>query len=232
MTQSLDVLISRGTLRAAINTGNKALVQKVEGRLEGISPALAQALADELGVPLEPVVYDSAGKVVADAAADRWDVAFLAVDPERSDVVSFTEPYKLIEVTYAVRSGSPVMTAGDLDKPGSTILVSKGSAYDLRLTELLQHASLLRATSPVESMEWFFGGQADAVAGVRESLGAFFAGRNGFRILPDAIVSVGQAMAVPARHRAVIEGLDDFLKRAMSSGKLSDGVGAGDGSKA
>lgn len=220
MTSGLQAVAERGRLRAAINTGNRALVQQVDGRLEGVSPALAEALARELGVPLELAVYDSAGKVVADAGAGRWDIAFLAVDPERADKVAFTKPYVLIETTYAVREGSPIKAVEELDRPGLTILVSKGAAYDLRLTAMLQNASLLRASSPVDSMERFSNGEADAVAGIRQSLAGFFDGRDGFRILPGAVISVAQAMAVPAKHAALITELEDFLERAKSSGTV------------
>ena len=45
-----------GVLRATVNTGNRALVQPVEGGFAGISPALGRRLAEEIGAELEQVV--------------------------------------------------------------------------------------------------------------------------------------------------------------------------------
>ena len=65
MKPDVDVVKSlapTGKLRAAINLGNGVLAQRgADGRLGGVSFALATELARRLGVPLEPVVYDAAG---------------------------------------------------------------------------------------------------------------------------------------------------------------------------
>ena len=53
---TLADLVHNGILRAAINTGNRALVQVDGDRLTGVSPALARRLAEKLGAKLEPVV--------------------------------------------------------------------------------------------------------------------------------------------------------------------------------
>ena len=50
----LAELAPGGVLRAAINFGNPVLAQKgQDGAPQGVSVALAKALAEELGVPLE-----------------------------------------------------------------------------------------------------------------------------------------------------------------------------------
>ena len=221
MTAALASLAAEaGRLRAAINTGNRALVQADGERLSGISPALAARLAAALGLALKPVVYDGAGKVVAAAGSGTWDVAFLAVDPARADRVAFTRPYVFIDTTYAVRAGAPDAACADLDRPGAVLLVGNASAYDLHLSKTLRHARLLRADNPAASIRRFLAGEGDAVAGVRETLEAELAGRPEIRILPDAIVSVGQAMAVPAARAALVPALDAFLDAAHAEGML------------
>jgi polar amino acid transport system substrate-binding protein len=55
MQDELALIAQNGILRVAINTGNRALVQNDGGELAGVSPALAQRLADRLGVTFEPV---------------------------------------------------------------------------------------------------------------------------------------------------------------------------------
>ncbi len=54
-----------GTLRASINMGNPILAGRgADGQPAGVSIDLARALAAQLGVPLELVIFDAAGKSV------------------------------------------------------------------------------------------------------------------------------------------------------------------------
>lgn len=218
MSDALKELAKNGTLRVAINTGNRALVQQSGAALEGISPALARRLAAELGAQLETIVYDGAGKVFADAGADIWDVAFLAIDPVRAEKIAYTRPYITIEATFAVREGSDMRDVHDVDRAGHSILTSIGSAYDLHLTKTLQHARLERLGTPPESFEAFRAGNWDAVAGVRASLERAFGDDSGIRILPGVLTKVEQAMVLPGPDHPAIAALDDFVKRALDDG--------------
>ena len=61
----LKDLAPTGKLRAAINLGNGVLAQTdaATGKPKGITPDLAMELGRRLGVPVELVVYQAAGKV-------------------------------------------------------------------------------------------------------------------------------------------------------------------------
>lgn len=218
METGLKELAENGVLRAAINTGNRALVQVVDGKLGGVSPALAERLAAEIGARLEPVMYSGAGKVFADADADTWDVGFLAVDAKRAEKIAFTAPYVTIEATYAVRVGASIEDVSAVDRTGTRVLTATGSAYDMYLTNALEHAILERSGTPPESFAEFRDGRCDAVAGVRASLEGFFGGDPNVRILPGVLTSVRQAMVLPRRGDARIAALNDFVARAMEDG--------------
>lgn len=218
---ALASLARDGVLRAAINTGNRALVQQTGDRLAGISPALAERLSVAIGARLEPVVYAGAGAVFEDAVQDVWDVAFLAVDPKRAEKVSFTRPYVTIEASFAVRAQGPIQALSDADQEGVRLLTSKGSAYDLHLTKTLKRAHLDRHGTPPESFEAFREGSWDAVAGVRASLEAAFSDDPGIRILPEALTKVQQAMVLPGARNPMIEALDSFVAEAMDEGFVS-----------
>lgn len=87
-----DITPSR--LRFAINLGNAVLAHPGErGVPTGITPELSHRLAKRWGVAAEFVTYPAAGKVVADAGGERWDIAFLAIDPAREATLRFTSPY-------------------------------------------------------------------------------------------------------------------------------------------
>ncbi|MEP1199257.1 transporter substrate-binding domain-containing protein [Tateyamaria sp.] len=218
MTNDLTGLARDGVLRVAINTGNRALVQQDGAQLRGISPALARRLADEIGVRLEHVVYEGAGKVFADAERGVWDVGFLAIDPTRAEKIAFTRPYIVIEATYAVRADAPFQQIEDVDRAGVQVLTAKGSAYDMYLTDTLKQATLERFGTPPDSFAAFRGGRCDAVAGVRQSLEGFFEGDTNVRLLPGALTSVRQAMVLPRRDDPRLAALDAFVERAIDSG--------------
>jgi len=61
----LKALAPQGTLRAAINLGNPVLPQRGEanGGPRGISVDLARELGRRLGLPVELVSYEAAGRV-------------------------------------------------------------------------------------------------------------------------------------------------------------------------
>src|SRR5690606_21503285 len=147
----LEVLAPGGRLRAAINVGNPILARldPATGQAAGVSVDLAHRLAAQLGADLELVVYDAAGKSVEGVAQDEADFGFFAVDPKRGETIAFTAPYVLIEGAYLVREDSPVRDNDAVDQAAHTVVVGKGSAYDLFLTRELRHATILRApTSP------------------------------------------------------------------------------------
>src|SRR5262245_60421198 len=69
-----------GKLRAAINVGNPVLVQiDAAGAPTGVTIDLAGALADRLGIELEIIAIDSAGKSFEAVKSARCDIGFLAI---------------------------------------------------------------------------------------------------------------------------------------------------------
>ena len=132
-----------GRLRAAINQGNSVLAQKgPNGEALGITVDLARELGKRLGVPVELVIFDGAGKAFDALKGGSLDIGFLAIEPVRAAEVDFTAPYVLIEGTYMVPKDSALKTIEDVDRAGVRIGVNKGSAYDLYLTRTLKHATL------------------------------------------------------------------------------------------
>ncbi len=165
-----DITPSR--LRFAINLGNAVLAHLAKGRADRHYPELSHRLAKRWGVAAEFVTYPAAGKVVADAGGERWDIAFLAIDPAREATLRFTSPYITIRGTALVRAGSPCQSVADMDRPATTINVGQNAAYDLWLTRHLQHASLNRLPSSQEAIDAFLAGEGDMVAGIRQPLEA------------------------------------------------------------
>lgn len=209
-----------GRLRAAINFGNPVLAfpDPETGAPTGISVDLATLLAERLGLELEMVVFDAAGKVFAALADNVWDVAFLAIDPVRAAEISFTPPYVIIEGTYLVKSNSPFHAVQDLDQSGVRIAVGKGAAYDLFLTRNLEHASLERAETSAGAVDLFLNANLDAAAGVRQPLEAVARMSDTLRIVSGRFTEIRQAMGVPIGREAAAEYLVSFIEEAKASG--------------
>src|SRR5690349_12449813 len=207
-----------GRLRVAMNYGNPVLAQRDAAGPRGVSPDIARELARRLGVPLDFIAYDAAGKVTADATRGAWDLAFVARDPERAKEIQFTPPYVVIEGAYLVRDDSPLKANEDVDRPGVRIAVSRGSAYDLYLSRALKSATLLRAPSPPASVELFVKERPEALAGVKQTLVAFAAAHPGYRVLPGHFMVIEQAMAIPRGRPLAARYLADFIDELKASG--------------
>lgn len=204
--------IAESELRFAINLGNAVLAKTLpEGEPGGITVEIAHMIAAALGRTAAFVTYPAAGKVVDDAQNDRWDIAFLAVDPTREEVLRFTQPYITIQGTVLVREESRWQSVEQMDKPGVTINVGKGAAYDLHLTRQLKHAALNRLASSQEAIDAFLKGEGDMAAGIRQPLESAARAQAGFRVLPDNFGAINQAICVARQRDALYRQVAGFL---------------------
>ena len=137
----LKDLASTGKLRASINLGNSVLAQGTPQAPNGVTPDLARELAKRLGVGVELLAFDAAGKAFEALKAGKVDIVFLAIEPVRAAEIDFTAPYVIIEGVYMVPKDSAIKTLADVDRAGVRIAVNVNSAYDLFLTRSLKHAT-------------------------------------------------------------------------------------------
>ena len=102
-------LAPSGTLRAGINFGNVLLTGKdpKTGEPRGVAVDLARELGRRLGVPVEIVAFDSAGAMADAVKSGKWDVAFLAAEPQRAKEIAFTAAYVLEGSAVQQAIGTP-----------------------------------------------------------------------------------------------------------------------------
>jgi polar amino acid transport system substrate-binding protein len=215
-----------GRLRVAINFGNSVLAQRdpASGAPAGLTPALAHELAGRLGVPLEMIPFDAAGKVFAALKAGAIDVAFLAAEPERAAEIAFTPPYVLIEGTYLVPAASPWQRVEEVDRTGVRIAVAAGSAYALHLGRTLRQATLVAAPSGPEALALFLRETLEAAGGVRQSLADFAARHPGLRVMEDAFMAIRQAIGTPRERRAGAAYLAGFIEELKANGFVAEAL--------
>ncbi|TGP47472.1 ABC transporter substrate-binding protein [bacterium M00.F.Ca.ET.228.01.1.1] len=216
-----------GKLRASINLGNPILANKnpQTGEPFGVSVDLARAFAAKLGVELELVVFDTAGKSVQAVSEERADFGFFAVDPLRGETIAFTAPYVLIEGFYLVRDDSPVRTNADVDQPHNRVAVGKGSAYDLFLTRELKAAQIVRAPTSPTVVKTFVEQGLEVAAGVKQQLEADARNTPGLRLLGERFMVIQQAMGTPkSRGEAAAAFLRGFVEEMKASGFVADSL--------
>jgi len=184
-----------------------------------VSIDLAREFARRLGMDVQLVVFDAAGKSVDAVTNEQADFGFFAIDPVRGAGISFTAPYVLIEGAYMVRDDSPLRDNAEVDQPGRRVTVGKGSAYDLYLTRELKHAEIVRAPTSPAVVDTFLEQNLDVAAGVRQQLEADAQRVAGVRLLPGRFMVIQQAMGVPkSRPSAVVELLRRFVEDMKASG--------------
>lgn len=208
-------------LRFAINLGNAVLAKTLpDGSCGGITVELAKKIAVALGKTPAFTPYPTAGKVVDDAQKGLWDIAFLAVDPQREAVLHFTQPYITIQGTVLVREKSRWQSVNEMDEKGVVINVGKGAAYDLYLTRALQHATLNRVASSRQAIELFLQGEGEMAAGIRQPLERAATEHPGFRVLPDDFTQIQQAICVPAGNTALYQTVGELLTQWQQDGSV------------
>jgi polar amino acid transport system substrate-binding protein len=213
-------LAPTGKLRAAINFGNPVLAAKdpATGEARGVSVDLARELGRRLGVPVELVNYDAAGKVVEALKSGAWDVAFLAIDPVRAAEISYSPPYVVIEGAYLVPRDSLIRSNADVDRPGVRVAVATGSAYDLYLSRALKQATLVRTPISDEVTGMFIAQKLEVRAGVKQQLEADARRIPGLRLVEGRFMVINQAMGIPRGREAGARFLHDFIEKMKASG--------------
>jgi polar amino acid transport system substrate-binding protein len=218
--EALKDLAPTGKLRASVNFGNSVLAQRdpSTGEPRGVSVDLARELGRRLGVPVELVTFDAAGKVFDALGTGALDVVFIAIEPARAAQISFTAPYVLIEGTYMVPVGSPLRTIEDVDRDGVRIAVGNKSAYDLYLTRTLKRAQIIRAPTSPAAIELFMKEKLEVAAGVRQPLVQFAQANPGLRVMDGRFMAIQQAMGTPRGREAGAAYLRAFVEEMKASG--------------
>lgn len=219
----LAQLAPTGVLRAGINMSNFLLVtgRGPAGEPDGVSPGMARAIADRLGVPVHYVPYPRPGELADAAGSGAWDIGLIGAEPQRAERISFTAAYAEIEATYMVPPGSPITTLAQVDRPGVRIAVAARAAYDLWLERNIHHATLVRAEGLDGALELYLREGLDVLAGLRPRLLTDVERQPGARILDGQFTAVQQAIGTARANTAAAAFLSAFVEEAKRSGLVA-----------
>lgn len=216
-------LAPTGKLRVGINFQNTLLTRKdpATGEAGGIAPDLARELGRRLGVPVEIVPYATAGHLAEAVKTGAWDVAFLAGEAQRANVIAFTAPYLEIETTYLVPPGSPFRKVEDVDREGVRIAVGAKGGPDLALSRILKRAQVVRAPTTAAAAKLFATDKLDALAGLKPGLVMEAEKMPGSRVLEGRFSVVGQAAGTHKDRVAGAKYLGEFIEDIKASGLVA-----------
>jgi polar amino acid transport system substrate-binding protein len=216
-------LAPTGVLRAGINLSNFLLVtgRAADGNPEGVSPDMAHAIADKLGVPLQLIPFKSPGELADQAENNVWDIGNIGAEPQRAQKIFFTAAYCEIEATYMVPAGSPIKSIAEVDKKGVRIVVAARAAYCLWLENNIKNATLVQVTGAEATLKKFVDEKFDVMAGLRPGLIKDIEKVPGARILDGQFSAVQQAVGTPKKNTAGAEFLSAFVEDAKKSGLVA-----------
>lgn len=219
-------LAPAGKLRVGLNHGNFLLITPGSKGREprGVAPDLARELGRRVGVPVEFVDFDTAGKLADAVGSGAWDVAFLGAEPQRASQIAFTAAYLEIPATYLVPAGSPIRSIAEVDREGVRIAVAEKSAYDLYLSRSVKHARLMRTQGIDASYELFVTQKLEVLAGLKPRLLMDVEKLPGARILDGQFTAVQQAIGTPKARAAGAAYLRGFVEEVKASGLVAEAI--------
>ena len=152
--------------------------------------------------------------------AGAWDIAFLGVDPVRSNVVDFTAPYIEVDNTYLVPVNSPIHTLADADRSGVRIGVGIESATGLFLSRTIKRAQLVNGNAT----ELLGTGKADIYASSRNLLLTVQEKLSGYRLLDEGFDPVRHAIALPRGRELGLAYIKAFVEEIKASGVVAAAI--------
>ena len=217
-----QALAPTGKLRVGLNLSRSFLVKQdtATGEVTGMALDLSRMLAQRLNVAVEPVLYPDVGPLVEGARAGAWDIAFLGIDPARSDVMEFTAPYIEVDNTYLVPVNSPIHTLADADQSGVRIGTGLKSTTGLFLSRTIKRAQLVNGNTT----ELLSTGKADIYAASRNLLLTVQERLSGYRLLDEGFDPVRHAIALPRGKGSGLAFVAGFVEDIKTSGAVAEAI--------
>jgi polar amino acid transport system substrate-binding protein len=161
---SMDTEIApTGKFRVGMNANNPTLVMRnADGTVSGLSTDLGRFIAGKLGVPFEPVVYDSAAPFTASFGRTEWDIILTGKNAVVAKLVDFSADLFLVEYVYVAAPGREFAEPGQVDAPGIRIAAPRNASADVFLSRTLKSAELVRVDGDLNvGVELLRAGKAD-----------------------------------------------------------------------
>ena len=222
-----DNIAPTGTLRAAYLSSNpaQAVRDPTTGDVRGASADLARELAKRRNVPVALVPLPNPAAVIEAVAKGEADIGFVAYAPERVGTVEFSQIYMLVQQSFVVPDNSRIRAVAGIDAQGLRIAGGKGDSITLYLARNLKHATLVETdNTPADAKRRLLAGEIDAYGANRQRLTNLLKEMPGYRLLPDSLFGVTQAIVVAKGKMDALNDINAFIDQVRASGFLQDAI--------
>ncbi|MBV9348096.1 MAG: transporter substrate-binding domain-containing protein [Pseudolabrys sp.] len=219
--RNLSDLAPSGRLRAAVVTAPAAsafFAIEREGKLQGVTVDLFQALAENVKLPLTLRAFPNSGEATEAIAAGECDVAFMPRDADREKKVAFGPAYIVIESTFLVPARSKLKTLDEANFAGARAIAIAGTTTGRSARRFLTQGIVEDVRSVEEMVDLAKRGEADLFALSRDAFATLLPQVPGARVLPGGFQQVGVAIAVPKGRPEAEQIVRNFLDSAKRSG--------------
>ncbi|MGE0802514.1 MAG: transporter substrate-binding domain-containing protein [Lautropia sp.] len=217
-----ELAAGRGCLRAPANLGNPYLAHRVSAgqQFDGMSIALAKGIAARLGLALELVPFDSAPATLAALLEERIDIACLATDPSRQAIVAQTEPFISVVAQWLARTESGIARYEDIDRDGCSVVVARGTAYDLFVSRVFSRATVVRVDSQHDVFDVLTEGGYDVAAGMPMNFAKAPEGTGEYRRFSGGLHAIDQSLTCRKSCPSAARFLEDYVSEMKANGGL------------
>lgn len=134
-----------------------------QGAPKGISVDLAHELGKSLGkkIVIQNMSFDGLIPALKSGKIDLI-ISSMTITDERKQSVDFSDPYLSTGLCLLVGKKSPINSIADLDKPGITVAVKKGTTGHIYANNNIKHARVLVLDKEAAAVLEVVQGKADA----------------------------------------------------------------------
>jgi polar amino acid transport system substrate-binding protein len=162
----LTDILKRGTVRIAIAPGAPPYrFEDESGNLQGYDIDIANLLAKDLGVTIDWIRTDTAGRV-AMLQTKKADITIASFTPnlERLKSIGFTDPYLTDVLSLLSRvDRKDLAKLADFDKPEVKIAIPRGSTAAKAIATFIPKASIVEFSGNADTVAALDAGQVDAM---------------------------------------------------------------------
>jgi len=220
-------LAPTGKLRAAFMMANPALVTSKPGseQMDGLAGDLARAIAEQIGVPLQPRIYSAVKTFQSSLGSGEWDIALVTRVPYYANFVDFSANFALIDQVFLVSPGKKLKEIAEVDHEGVRIIETADSDAENIHFAIIKNAQLLRVTTDSEqAIRLMKSGAGEVYGDNAEFLTGIAVLLPGTRFLPGRFAVVPAAIAVARGRPAALAFVNQFLQQAKASGLIQRSI--------
>lgn len=156
--------VGKDTLRVGMELAYPPFeMTDTSGKPSGVSVDLAQALGKALGkkIVIQNMAFDGLIPALKTGKIDLV-ISSMTATAERAQSIDFSDPYLHTGLCLLVNSKSPVRTIADLDRPGRTVAVKKGTTGQIYAARQIKKARVLVLDKEAAAVLEVVQGKADA----------------------------------------------------------------------